>query len=779
MCCAGCQAVCEAIVANGLGDYYRHRKAMPAAESAVPEDLLALDVFDHAEFQKGFVRPLEDSEREADLILEGITCAACVWLNERHLGQLPGVTGVEVNYATRRARVRWNEDRIKLSTILRAVAAIGYRAHPYDPDTSELLSRNERRTALWRVFVAGFGMMQVMMYAYPSYIAGEGDMSEVAARLMRWASMVLTLPVVAYSAAPFFMRAWRDLRAWHLGMDFPVALGIGAAFVASVVATISGSGEVYFDSVTMFVFFLLSARYLEMLARQHATRGAEALSRLLPAFARRIGLGGALEERVPVVSLQPGDRLLVRPGEVVVADGCVLKGTSEVDESWLTGESLPVTKSAGAEVLGGSVNGSGVLEIRADRLGEATRLATVRRLVERARSERPAIVALADRIALRFTAVLLLLAVIVGLVWWLIEPARALSICVAVLVVSCPCALSLATPVALTVATDVLARKGLLVTRTHAIETLAAVDHFVFDKTGTLTAGRLAVEEVQCLGSCSRAQVVELAAALELNSEHLIGRAIVAASDARPVPAAEVDIKPGEGVSGEIGGRRYAIGRFEFVRQHVGLDYSGDHNDAGAATRVYLGREGEWLAALGLTDSLRESAAEALAAVRRFGGVTILSGDAQPAVSAVASRLAVADARGGLSPEGKHAALGELQAQGRVVAMVGDGINDAPVLAQAQVSVAMAGGTDMARHQADLILLGDDLSKLAEGVRVAKRARMVVRENLIWAFGYNILAIPAAAFGWITPWMAGVGMGLSSLLVVLNALRIAWKQRKG
>ncbi|MEN3111430.1 heavy metal translocating P-type ATPase [Uliginosibacterium paludis] len=775
MCCAGCQAVCEAIVANGLEDYYRHRKSLPSPEMAVPSDLLALDVFDHEEFQKGFVRPLEGDEREADLILEGISCAACVWLNERHIAQLHGVCGIEVNYATRRARVRWRGEQIRLSAILKAVRSIGYSAHPYDPATSESLARDERRTALWRVFVAGFGMMQVMMYAYPAYIAHEGDMSPVAASLMRWASMVLTFPVVLYSAAPFFRRAWRDLRARYLGMDVPVALGVGAAFLASVTATISGKGEVYFDSVTMFVFFLLSARYLEMLARQRATRGAETLARLIPAFARRIGEGGIIEEGVPVSALKEGDVLLVRPGEVIVADGHVRRGGSEVDESWLTGESLPVPKAEGSEVLGGSVNGSGVLEYSAERLGDATRLATIRRLVERARSERPRIVVAADKVALWFTAALLLLAAITGLVWWQFDPDRALSVFVAVLVVSCPCALSLATPIALTVAADTLGRAGLLVTRTPAIEALAEVTHFAFDKTGTLTLGNLQLEEVRLAEGVTRESALVLAAALELNSEHLIGRALLeAVGDPRIQPAEQVEVVAGFGISGEVKGKACAIGRPEYVEGVVGLTLPATLRGETRATWVYLGEPGRWIAAFGLSDGVRPSARAAIGDLREAGAsVSILSGDSQLAVDGVAGLLSVTDAKGGLSPEGKYSALKEMQISGAVVAMVGDGINDAPVLAQAQVSIAMAGGTDMARHQADVILLGDDLSKLVLGVRVAKLTRRIVRENLFWAFGYNILAIPAAATGLVSAWMAGLGMGLSSLLVVLNAMRIA------
>ena len=775
MCCIGCQAVCSAIVDGGLGDYYRHRQEFPEqAVAALPPELADLGLFDHPDFQQGFVRPLEGDEREADLILEGITCAACVWLNERHLAELPGISAVQVNYATRRARIRWHEEQVRLSEILGAVAAIGYRAHPYDAQRSEQVALQERRTALWRVFVAGFGMMQVMMYAFPVYVAAEGDMSSTAETMMRWASMVLTLPVVLYSAAPFFQRAWRDWGFRRIGMDFPVALGIGAAFLASVWATVSGSGEVYFDSVTMFVFFLLGARYLEMLARQRAMRGAETLGRLLPAFARRLRPDGGVEEQVPVSALGVGDVLLVRPGETIVVDGRVRAGVSEVNESWLTGESLPVAKEPGSGVLGGSLNGSGMLEVEARQVGEATRLATIRRLIERASAERPRIVTQADRIAVLFTVALLILAALTGIYWWFVEPERALSICVAVLVVSCPCALSLATPIALTVASDVMARAGLLVTRGHAIEALADARHFVFDKTGTLTQGQLQLLKVHCAPGLSAEMALAQAAALELHSEHAIARALVVAAGGALQAARAVVNTPGQGVMGEVDGRRLALGRPSFAAGLAGSEPPQAWLDNAQGSVVFLATEGAWLAGFVLADSVRPQASALIEGLRAEAcSLSIFSGDGLRPVQALARALGIADARAELTPEGKHAQLAALQAQGKIVAMVGDGINDAPVLAQAQISIAMAGGTELARHQADILLLGDDLQRLLLGRRIARKTRWIIRENLAWAFAYNFLAIPAAALGWITPWMAGIGMGLSSLLVVLNALRIA------
>ena len=467
MCCAGCVAVAQAIVDNHLTQYYLHRDAMPESpREAVPASLHEFGLFDHPALQKNYVHLAAEDENqcEVNLLLEGITCAACVWLNEAQLRKQSGVTAVSVNYSTRRARVQWDARQTKLSDILAAVSAIGYRAHPYDIARAEALAQAERKRALWRLFVAGFGMMQVMMYAVPVYLAdvgAQGDMTVGIEQLMRWASLLLTLPVMLYSAGPFFVSARRDLARRRLGMDVPVALGIGAAFLASVWATLSGSGAVYFDSVTMFVFFLLAGRYLELLARQKSVRIVEAMARAIPAFAERVnGWPTGKAERIAVADLCPGDLLRIAPGDTVPADGVVIDGQSGVDESLLTGESLPVKKAGADSLVGGSVNIDSPLVMRVDQVGEGTRLAAITRLMEHAAAEKPAVVLLADRIAGRFVFWLMLLAFASGAFWWWLEPARALWIFVAVLVVSCPCALSLATPAALAVATGAMEVRG-------------------------------------------------------------------------------------------------------------------------------------------------------------------------------------------------------------------------------------------------------------------------------------------------------------------------------
>ncbi|HTZ00434.1 MAG TPA: heavy metal translocating P-type ATPase, partial [Rhodocyclaceae bacterium] len=779
MCCAGCEAVAQAIVANGLTDYYRHRDAMPESpREAIPVALQELGLFDHPEVQKSFVRPVGEHEREAALILEGITCAACVWLNEAHIARQPGVTAVDINYATRRARVRWDERRIHLSQILEAVAAIGYRAHPYDVARMEELAKKERRAAQWRLFVAGFGMMQVMMYAVPVYMAQAGTMTADIEELMRWASLILTMPVILYSAAPFFASAWRDLKLFRVGMDVPVALGVGSAFLASVWATITASGDVYFDSVTMFVFLLLGGRYLEMMARQKAARGVETLARAMPSFATRfVTYPGGETERVAVAELAVDDIVLVKPGESVPADGSVVEGTSSADEALLTGESLPVAKAPGDPVVGGSINVGSPLTVRVERVGEETRLASIQHLMERAALEKPRVVQTADRIAARFVVVLLALAVVTGGWWWFNDPSKALWVFVAVLVVSCPCALSLATPAALTVATGMLARHGVLVTRGHAIEALARASHFVFDKTGTLTEGRLRLEDTLVLrDGLDKSEALRLAAALELSSEHPVGRAIVQAAPGGGLRGAEeLRAVTGQGVEGRIDSRSLRLGSPEFAGQTHGQAVPPALANwlAGGDTVVALADADGWLAAFRLADHLRAGAAEAMNALRTAGcRLAAMSGDSPAAVGRTAQALGIDNWQGGMSPEGKHEAISRLQAGGALVAMVGDGVNDAPVLAQAQVSVAMGGGTDLARSTADVILLSDNLGQLAAGLLVAKRTLRVIRQNLGWAFAYNTVAIPLAMAGWVTPWMAGIGMSASSLLVVLNALRL-------
>lgn len=777
MCCYGCQAVAQSIVDNGLEEYYRSRDSLPESpREAVPAILEQMALFDHVEFQKSFVKELGDNEREASLLLEGITCSACIWLNEQHVGRLSGVTAVDINYTTRRARVRWNEAKVKLSDILAAIAAIGYRAYPYDPAKNEEISRKERRDALWRVWVAGFGMMQVMMYAYPVYVAN-GDMTPDIESMMRWASLLLTLPVIFYSASPFFRNAWRDLKLHRVGMDVPVALGVGAAFAASCWATFVQHGEVYFDSVTMFVFFLLGGRYLEMTARQKALSVTEALAKLMPAFAQKMPnfpVDRSTEQRI-VADLLPGDYVLVRAGDLVPADGRVVEGVSCANEALLTGESRPVPKSPGELVTGGSVNAESPLVVQVEQVGDGTRLSAIISLMERAAIEKPHIVEMADRIASYFVAVLLAIAAMVALGWYLVDPSRALWITVSVLVVTCPCALSLATPIALTVAAGAFAKNGLLVTRGHAIETLARATHFVFDKTGTLTTGRMHLIDVGPVGRLDREECLEIAAALEQNSEHPVATALRRAVGDRFPAALNPINEPGQGVQAEVNGRCYRIGRpaYALALSRAELPDAADDWLESGDTVVVLADADGCQAFFRIGDEIRPESSALIAELRLAGKkVVLLTGDAPAVALRVAAALGIEDVRGGATPQGKHDCVKALQANGAVVAMIGDGVNDAPVLAQAQVSVAMGGGAHLARTQSDLVLLSEDLNHLRYGLRRAVKTLQVIQQNLWWSFAYNFVALPLAIAGYVTPWMAGIGMSASSLLVVLNSLRL-------
>ncbi len=606
------------------------------------------------------------------------------------------------------------------------------------------------------------------MYAIPVYLANNDNMGADIEALMRFASMLLTTPVVFYSAWPFFLGAWRDIKLRRAGMDVPVALGIGAAYVASIYGSFTGAEDVYFDSVTMFVFFLLTGRFLEMNARKKSAEAAESLVKLIPAATIRLPGFPATrqEEIIAAVKLSPGDHVLVGPGESFPADGSVAEGSSSVDESLLTGESHPVHKHVHSPVIGGTLNLLSPLVVKVDKIGADTVLSGIVRLLDRALTEKPRLALAADRVASWFVLALLIIAAGVASAWYLVEPDRAFWITVSVLVVSCPCALALATPVALTAALGRLTRMGLLSTRGHALETLARATDFVFDKTGTLTTGEFRLLETLTLRG-SETEALALAAALEQGATHPVAAALREAAEPQQKTAQQVNYLVGQGVEGQIDGHHYRLGRPEFVAAESGLRGEG-------MTVVGLADEQGVIAWFGLGDTLRPQAADLVEALKRLDvRLHLFSGDRADNVLALAAKLGIDDARGGMLPQDKLAAVKTLQAQGAIVAMTGDGVNDAPVLAQAQVSVAIDQGAEAAQAAADMILLSSELSRLADGVVIARKTQAVIRQNLAWSAFYNLAAIPAAALGYVTPWLAGIGMSLSSLLVVLNALRLA------
>ncbi|MEN8218233.1 MAG: cation-translocating P-type ATPase, partial [Pseudomonadota bacterium] len=741
----------------------------------VPEFIQQTTVYDNPAIQKRFVRYEDEHIREAALILEGITCAACVWLNERHLRTLPGVIDVQVNYSTHRARIRWDESRIHLSDILQAVSRIGYIAHPYDPARQQEILDRERKQQLRRIGVAGVLGMQVMMLSIALYVGARESEFKL---LFYWINFILTTPILLYAAQPFFKSAWRDVTHRQAGMDVPVALGISLAFVGSLWTTLSGNnGHVYYDSIAMFVFFLLTGRYFELVARQRSAQAAESLVHLVPSMATRLSAKG--EELVLVADLVVGDRVLIRPGENIPADGTILEGHSSVDESLLTGESYPLTKKLGQPVIAGTVNIDNPLKMQVNKIGVDTVLSHILRLLERAQTEKPALTQLADRIASWFVLGVLLLAFSVAMYWWHINPDAWLAITLSVLVVTCPCALSLATPTAITAATSTLTRAGLLTTRGHALESLARATHFVFDKTGTLTDGRLRLLDTHTFADFSPADCLQYAVALERQSEHPIARALVEACSKEGMSATEVTNYPGAGMQGEIAGKRYFVGTPAFISTQTGLKIKVEHLQSEGNTLVLFADVHRLYCAFLFGDEIRAGARELIQSLQQQGkSVSLLSGDHALAAQRVAKAVGIKEIGYAQSPADKLQAVKSLQEKGEIVAMIGDGINDAPVLAQAQISIAMGGGTQVARATADMILLTEQLPNLLIGINTAHQTLKIIRQNVAWAIAYNLLALPAAAVGWVAPWMAAIGMSFSSLLVVANALRLVRRSQK-
>jgi len=766
LCCPGCQVVAEAIVAGGLESYYQHRSEASANPEALPVQLVdELALYDRADVQKPFVRHQGDLA-ETTLLMEGISCAACGWLIEKHLRSLPAVAEARLNLSNHRLHVSWVDSQLPLSQLLSELRHIGYAAHPYQADRASEQLASENRLALRQLGVAGLLWFQAMMATMATWPEFNIDLSPELHTILRWVALFLTTPIVFYSCAPFFKGAMRDLRTRHLTMDVSVSLAIGGAYIAGIWTAISGVGELYFDAVGMFALFLLAGRYLERRARERTAAATAQLVNLLPASCLRLGADGQ-SERILLSELTLGDRVLVHPGAILPADGKILDGQSSVDESLLTGEYLPQPRSTGDAVTAGTLNVEGALTVEVLALGQDTRLSAIVRLLDRAQAEKPRLAEIADRAAQWFLLLSLIAAAAIGLLWWQLDASRAFWIVLAMLVATCPCALSLATPTALTAATGTLHKLGLLLTRGHVLEGLNQIDTVIFDKTGTLTEGRLALRAIRPLSPLDSEQCLGLAAALENRSEHPIARAFGRA----PVAAEEVLSTPGLGLEGRVGEQHLRIGQPAFVCALSGAALPALPDEAGQW--LLLGNSQGPLAWFVLDDRLRADAPALLAACKARGWRTLLlSGDSSPMVASVAAELGIDEAHGGLRPDDKLQVLQQLHQQGRKVLMLGDGVNDVPVLAAADISVAMGSATDLAKTSADAVLLSNRLEALVQAFSLARRTRRVIIENLLWAGLYNGLMLPFAALGWITPVWAAVGMSISSLTVVLNALRL-------
>ncbi|MEM7562652.1 MAG: heavy metal translocating P-type ATPase [Pseudomonadota bacterium] len=778
MCCYGCQAVARAIVNAGHSSFYRFRTANSiTGRELIPEFVRDIEIYDSKTLRQQFTQQDNDQLTEVSLMLEGITCAACIWLIEKTLESIEGVVLVRVNFASQRAWVKWDDSIIHLSGILQAIARVGYRAMPFNPGVQQQAQKQKRQSQQRRIAVAGLFGMQVMMLSISLYVGAWSGMEAEFDRLFKVLSLILSLPVVLYAALPFYRSAIRDLRHLNVTMDVPVSIAILIAFVASVWATYDGHGHVYFDSMVMFVFFLSASRYFEMIARQRSLSAAEKMIQSMPAVATRVRRDGRVET-IPAQTLVEGDRVIVAPGETVPADGQIVKGQTSCDEALLTGESLPVAKSSGDALLGGSVNLSHPVTLEIKSVGSETVLSQIQQMVEKAQADKPALVRLADRVAGRFISLVLFIVIATACIWWLKGSEGWFEIALSVLIVSCPCALSLAVPTALSVAIGKLQSNGLLVKRASSLEGLNQVTHIVFDKTGTLTRGKPELSQCVSNPELTLADCLQIAVSLETHSEHPLACALLrSAPEVIPFEVKALLNAPGEGIQGEIDGQPYFIGNAAYIERVTGIridqawcqSYGTDQ-----LTTVVLSNREQVMACYYFCDQVRDEAQGLIQDLISKGyQISLLSGDREGPTKAIAEQVGITHYASVMTPQRKAESVADLQSRGEVVLMIGDGINDAPVLASADYSIAMGSATAVAKGSADLLLLSDHLSDIKNALGYAHQTQSVVRQNLGWALTYNLSAIPAAALGFVAPWMAALGMSFSSLLVVLNALRLS------
>ena len=745
-------------------------------------------VFDQPDEWAVFSRPRENACATAglwdsQLVVRGMHCAACALTLEHALLGVAGVVSARVSATSRRASITWSAALTRPSEWMAAPNSLGYELLPATDAFSADSGRKEARPALWRWLVAGFCMMQVMMYAAPAYFSSPGEISADIEKLLRWASWVLSLPVVFFSCSPFFRNALSALGRRGISMDLPVALGIAMTFLVSTAATFEPLGwwgkEVFFDSLTMFVFFLLTGRWLEQRLRQRTAGSLEQLMQRLPGSVERQQADGRFE-RVAVRRLRPGDVVRVLPGEAFPADGIVLSGDTSTDEALLTGESRPVVRSRGESVMAGSYNLSHPVEVRIDLIGKATRYSQIVALMEQASVEKPRLALLADQVARPFLWFVLLAAAGAAVFWWSADPARAVMAAVAVLIVTCPCALSLATPSAMLTAAGRMARHGVLVRRLQAIESMASIDTVIFDKTGTLTEARMGLRSADTRAGLTQAEALELASLLARNSLHPVSRALVSALNpasggAGSKSVSEVSEMAGQGIEGRLEpspgspcSGKLRLGSALFCKVD---EWPGDN------IQVYLADEQGLVARFVLGETLRPDAVQAVTALHASGiDVHLLSGDRPQAVLDLAKKLVIGKARGHCTPEEKLTCLKDLQLQGRKVMMVGDGLNDGPVLAGADVSVAIGSAVPLARARSDFVLPGGQLGMLPDMLAQSRQCMRVVRQNLWWAASYNAVCVPLALAGHLPAWLSGLGMAISSLLVIANAARLAGQE---
>ncbi len=763
-CCAGCHAIADTIIQSGLADYYRFRTRPASRAEALPETLAAeLQNFDAPDVLADISRQ-QGELTEIELSVSGISCAACAWLIEKQLKQLPAVAQVSVNSATQRCQLQWRADLTPLSTLLATLATIGYQASPFMADQEEQHFKAELNRFLKRLAVSGIMSMQVMMLAVGLYF---GDYTGIEAShqgYLRWISLFLTLPVVLYAAMPFVHSAWRGIKARQLNMDVPISLAIYYTFSASAYATLFNTGEVYFESVCMFTFLLQLGKFFEYRARARARAATSNLLKIMPVSATL--LDNNAQQVVSARRLTPGNIILIKPGEVIAADGEVISGQSSADESMLTGEYRAISKTTGDQVLAGSVNHDGLLQVKVSAALAASRLGQIISLQQNTLSQKPAVLQKTDRLARYFVERLLVIAVATFVLWYFwLDADRAFWVTLSVLVATCPCALSLAAPTAVTCALANLNRQGVLIKSSAVLDVLPELSHVVFDKTGTLTEGRFSVTAVQRYAThYSEAEILHLIASLERYSEHPIAKAF-APYLASPLAMQQAEVVVGSGIRAHYQGQLVKVGSATFCQ-------AGTRDTA----MVYLSIDNTLIAAISLSDALRAEVPELLALLRQRGyQLVMLTGDSSAQADVLQQQLQFDLMAKGCSPEQKVEQIQALVQQGHKVLMLGDGINDSPGFHAAHVSVTLQTGTDLSKNQADVVLLQPSIRLLAQLLEGSTRAQRIIKQNLAWSVGYNLLIIPLAVAGFVSPYIAVLGMSFSSLLVVSNSLRLLKK----
>ena len=782
-CCFGCLSVCNAIFTAGLQGYYQRTPdgVLLAPPPAPPKDI---EMYDMDEVQQEFITSRgvsgQGELREIHLLVEGIHCAACVWLIERALLRTPGVALAQVNLAAKRLLLRWDNQRIKLSELLRVLSKIGYSAVPYDPESAEGIIKRANRAMLFRLFFAVFTMMNMLWISIALYSGANDDEFR---NFFHWVGFTLATPTLLYSGFPFFRGAWGGLRAGRLTMDLPIALGLSVTYLYSLYITLSGNavGEVYFDTVTNLIFVILVGRYLEGMFRHQAVSATRRLIELQPRVATVLHDD---EEKMTLIrGVKVGERVLIKPGYKVPVDGVVVHGHSSVDESMLSGESSPVSKSVGAKVVAGTLNTSGALIVEVVATLQDTMLAKIIRLVEEAQSSKAPIQRLADTVVPWFVLVTLVCAMITFF-WWSAQSFEiALMAATSVLIITCPCALGMATPMSIAVASGLAAKHGILVKNGLVLEKLSKVTHFVFDKTGTLTEGKMRVSQILTGTNVVIHDVLSRAAAVERFAEHGVALAIVREADAQSVSyrnraVENFQVTAGLGVAASVEGQSILLGSAQWLqRNRVALDAElcqrADALEQQVMTSVHCAIAGEHVAVLVLADKLRADAQAMVDALRAQGiNMTLLSGDRKAVAEAVAAQLGGMDVIAEVMPQDKDRVIQQVQQRGAIVAMVGDGINDAPALIRADVGIALGSGTDVSVESADIVLMHNELDKVRLATLLSRRTLRTIKQNIGLSFIYNAIMVPLAMMARVTPLVAAITMPISSLVVIGNAARI-------